>query len=144
MTGTKEGKLFHKKVYGIKNKTDKYDINIVEKFKSFWKINTIKNDVKEHLQNSKNYRGVNMIIGEEKYNNLYFEEKFKVNDVFSKLYVSNDVGRRLGPCICTGCSKVIDNIPVFKIIHDLICLRVHCSNMHKCDKVFGYIPKGLT
>ena len=70
------------------------------------------------------------------------EEKFRVTDVFSKLFVSNDVGRRLGPCICTGCSKVIDNIPVFRLFNDFICLRDHCSNMHKNDKGFGYIPKG--
>ncbi len=42
----------------------------------------------------------------------------------------------------TGCSKVIDNIPVFRIFNDLICLRDHCSNMHKNDKGFGYITKG--
>ncbi len=59
-----------------------------------------------------------MVIGDNKYNNLYFLNKFKVTDVFSKLFVSNDVGRRLGPCICTGCSKVIDNIPVFRIFND--------------------------
>ena len=79
-TETKEGKLFHKKVYWIKNKTDKCDDNVVEESKKFWKINIIENDVKEHLQNSKNHRCVNMIIGDDKYNNLYFEEKFKVID----------------------------------------------------------------
>ena len=83
-----------------------------------------------------------MIIGDSKYNNLYFEEKFRVTDVFGKLFVSNDVGRRLGPCICTGCSKVINDIPVFRLFNDLICLRDHCSNMHKNDKGFGYIPTG--
>ena len=35
-----------------------------------------------------------MKINNKKYSNLYFEDKFKICDVFGKLYVSNDVGRR--------------------------------------------------
>jgi len=128
--GTRDGKQFHKKVYGVKNKTVNCDENVIEEVKKFWKMNIIENEIKDYLQNSKSHRGSNMIIGDNKYNNLYFENKFKVIDVFSKLFVSNDVGRRLGPCICTDCSKVIDNIPVFRIFIDLICLRDHSSNMH--------------
>ena len=140
--GSIMGKNFTKKVYSIRNKKDTCDDNILEEVKKFWNINIIENRIKEHLLNSKNNRGANMKINDKKYSNLYFEDKFKACDVFGKLYVSNDVGRRLGPCICTGCSKIVDKIPVFRILNDFICLRDHCSNMHKDEKGFGYIPKG--
>ena len=60
--GSLIGKKFVKRVYGIKNKKDTCDDNIVEEVKKFWNINIIENRIKEHLLNSKNNRGANMKI----------------------------------------------------------------------------------